>query len=72
MTLCTYDTRSHVTNEDSSILSTICNVATSECITSFEKMLLSRFDELTNKPLNIKDTIIKNFNLRPDSLGKCQ
>lgn len=62
MTSQTYDTRSHVTYEDGSISCTFCNVATSECITSSEKML-SRFDELTNKPLSVKDMQLSRISI---------
>ena len=56
-----YNTRSENVDDKKNTSSTTSSVTTSETITSLETKLLSRFDELSNELLNVKDVIIKNL-----------
>ena len=56
-----YNTRSQNIDDNSNIFSTTSSVATSENVATVETKLLSRFDELSSKLLNIKNVIIKNL-----------
>ena len=56
-----YQTRSQTFDGSSDTSDTTVSVATTENITNLETKLLSRFDEVTKKLLNVKDVIIKNL-----------
>ena len=59
MTSRPYNTRGQNTDNINTSRTT-SSVATSENITSLETKLLSRFGEVSNELLNVKDMIIKN------------
>ena len=56
-----HNTRSQNIDDNSNTFSTTSSVATSENVATVETKLLSRFDELSSKLLNIKNVIIKNL-----------
>ena len=63
-----YSTKSQIIDENGDTFSSTSSVATFENIVSLETKLLSRFDELSNELLNVKDVInktLKSENERP-------
>ena len=63
-----YKTRSQTFDGSSDTSGTTTSVATSENITNLETKLLSRFDALTRKLLNVKDAIVKNLQAENEHL----
>ena len=63
-----HKTRSQTFDGSSDTSGTTTSVATSENITNLETKLLSRFDALTRKLLNVKDAIVKNLQAENEHL----
>ena len=63
-----HKTRSQNFDGSSDTSGTTTSVATSENITNLETKLLSRFDALTKKLLNVKDAIVKNLQAENEHL----
>ena len=63
-----HKTRSQTFDGSSDTSGTTTSVATSENITNLETKLLSRFDALTKKLLNVKDAIVKNLQAENEHL----
>ena len=63
-----HKTTSQTFDGSSDTSGTTTSVATSENITNLETKLLSRFDALTKKLLNVKDAIVKNLQAENEHL----
>ena len=67
MTSHNYNTRNNTPTETSNS-NTFQTVATSKSIIDLEAKLLSRFDELTNQLIDIKDVVIKRLQIENERL----